>query len=47
MTFLFLFSEVINVTFSPDGKYILISSNDETARLWLVDIHDAIRAVCA
>jgi WD40 repeat protein len=40
-------NEVRNVTFSPDGKYILTASNDGTARLWLTDYHDAIRATCA
>jgi len=39
--------EVRDVVFSPDGKYILTASNDGTARLWLTDYHDAIRAVCA
>ncbi len=38
---------VRNVTFSPDGKYILTASDDNTARLWLVDLNDTIRDVCA
>jgi WD40 repeat protein len=37
--------EIRNVTFSPDGKYILTASNDATARLWLTDIYDTIRAI--
>ena len=39
--------EVREVAFSPDGKYILTASSDGTARLWLTDLHDTIRAVCA
>ncbi|MDQ2692081.1 MAG: hypothetical protein M3Y68_08635, partial [Chloroflexota bacterium] len=40
-------NEVRDVTFSPDGKFILTASEDSTARLWLTDLQDTIRAVCA
>jgi WD40 repeat protein len=40
-------NEVNNVAFSTDGRYILTASFDGTARLWLTDLHDTIRAVCA
>jgi len=40
-------AEVRNVTFSPDGKFILTASHDGTARLWPTDLNDTIRAVCA
>lgn len=40
-------NEIRDVAFSPDGKYILTASFDNTARLWLTDLHDTIRAVCA
>jgi WD40 repeat protein len=33
--------------FSPDGKYILTGSHDNTARLWLTSLSDTIQAVCA
>jgi WD40 repeat protein len=39
--------EVRNVTFSPEGKYILTASSDGSARLWFTDIKDTIHAVCA
>jgi WD40 repeat protein len=35
------------VVFSPDGKYILTASEDNTARIWLTDLDETIRAVCA
>ncbi len=35
------------MSFSLDGKYILTASNDNTVRLWLVDPHETIQAVCA
>lgn len=31
------------VTFSPDGKYILTASNDQTARLWEVETGQEVR----
>jgi WD40 repeat protein len=40
-------NEVRDVTFSPDGKYILTASEDSTARLWLTDLRNTIDAVCA
>jgi WD40 repeat protein len=40
-------NQVRDVSFSPDGQYILTASNDNTARLWLTDLNDTIRAVCA
>jgi WD40 repeat protein len=40
-------SEVRDVDFSPDGKYIVTASFDGTARLWLTDLDEIIRAVCA
>jgi len=39
--------EVHEVAFSPDGKYILTASSDGTARLWLLDLQDTIRGICA
>jgi WD40 repeat protein len=38
---------ITSASFSPDGKYILTGSEDGTARLWLLDLQDAIRGVCA
>ena len=38
---------VRSVAFSPDGKYILTANDDGTARLWLLDLDDTIRGVCA
>ena len=38
---------VRDVSFSPAGRYILTASNDNTARLWLTDLNDTIRTVCA
>ena len=35
------------MAFSPDGKYIVTASEDFTARLWLTDYQDTIRAFCA
>ncbi|MFL5804868.1 MAG: WD40 repeat domain-containing protein [Roseiflexaceae bacterium] len=40
-------NEVSDVAFSPDGKYVLTASFDNTARLWLTDLHDTIGAACA
>jgi len=40
-------NQVREVAFSPDGQYLLTASNDNTARLWLTDLNDTIRAVCA
>jgi WD40 repeat protein len=40
-------AEVRDVAFSPDGKFILTASNDNTARLWLTDIKDTINEICA
>jgi WD40 repeat protein/class 3 adenylate cyclase len=37
---------ITSAVFSPDGKYILTGSEDSTARLWLTDLQDTIRAVC-
>jgi len=37
---------VRDVAFSPDGKFILTASNDNTARLWITDIQDTINAIC-
>jgi WD40 repeat protein len=39
-------NEVRDVTFSPDGKYILTASEDGTARLWLTSLQDTIHEVC-
>jgi WD40 repeat protein len=39
-------SKVRDAAFSPDGKYIVTASFDETARLWLADLFDTIQAVC-
>ena len=39
-------SEVRDIAFSSDGKYILTASNDGTARLWLTDLQETIYAVC-
>jgi WD40 repeat protein len=35
------------VSFSPDGKYILTSGADGTARMWPVDLDEAISVICA
>ncbi len=40
-------AEIHDVTFSPDGKFILTANQDNTARLWLINLHDTIRAACA
>jgi WD40 repeat protein len=40
-------NQVRDIDFSPDGKYILTASNDNTARLWLTNLNDTIQAVCA
>jgi len=38
---------VHDVTFSPDGKYILTASSDGTARLLPTELQDTIQAVCS
>jgi WD40 repeat protein len=38
---------VRHMFFSPDGKYILTASEDGTARLWLTDLQETIRAICS
>jgi WD40 repeat protein len=40
-------SDVYKVAFSPDGKYILAADGDGTARMWLIDLDEAISAQCA
>jgi WD40 repeat protein len=39
--------KVRDVAFSLDGAYIVTASFDRTARLWLTDLDEIIRAVCA
>jgi|SRR5215213_4793926 len=38
---------IFDTTFSPDGKYILTASEDNTARLWQIDLDATLREVCA
>jgi len=38
--------EVRDVAFSRPDKYIVTASFDGTARLWLTDLDEIIRAVC-
>jgi WD40 repeat protein len=35
------------VIFSPDGKFILTSSDDGTARLWDLDYHTTMQYLCS
>jgi WD40 repeat protein len=39
-------SEIKGVAFSPDGKYVLTGSRDNTARLWRVDAQEVIQIAC-
>jgi hypothetical protein len=39
-------TEVRDVAFSPDGKYVLTAGGNATARLWHTDYHDTIRYLC-
>lgn len=38
--------EIVTVSFSSDGKYILTGSFDGNVRLWLVNVDETIRAIC-
>jgi WD40 repeat protein len=39
-------TEVRDVTFSPNGRYIVTAGGNATARLWHTDYHDTIRYLC-